>query len=78
MPAAALCYKNRKTTRQGCRAADHVDQILKGAKPADLLGEQIFKRELIIVLRGAQEVRTKVPQELLFASRRATWSSAVG
>jgi putative tryptophan/tyrosine transport system substrate-binding protein len=47
------------------RAATYVDQILKGAKPADLSVEQSPKFELIIDLRVARELGLKAPQDLL-------------
>jgi putative ABC transport system substrate-binding protein len=47
------------------RAADFVDKILKGTKPADMPVEQATKFEFIINLNAAKQIGLRIPVSVL-------------
>jgi putative ABC transport system substrate-binding protein len=47
------------------RAADFVDKILKGAKPADLPVQQATKFEFVINLNAAKQIGLTIPARVL-------------
>jgi len=54
----------------GGRAADFIDKILRGAKPADMPVEQPTKFELVINLKTAKALGLTIPQTILLQANQ--------
>ena len=52
------------------RAADFVDKIFKGAKPADIPVEQPTKFEFLVNLKTAKQIGVKIPSSVLARADR--------
>ena len=52
------------------RAADFVDKILKGTKPADIPVEQPTKFEFVVNLKTAKQIGVTIPSSVLARADR--------
>ena len=68
--AGGLASFGTNVQNQFRRAADYVDKILRGAKPADLPVQEPTHFELAVNLRAAREQGIKFPQSILVRADR--------
>ncbi len=52
------------------KAAQYVDKILKGTKPADLPVQQAMKFEFVINLKAVKQIGHTIPYELLWRANQ--------
>ena len=62
---AVSCPMARTTNDLFRKAAQYVDKILKGTKPADLPVQQATKFEFVINLKAAKQIGLTMPLRLL-------------
>jgi putative ABC transport system substrate-binding protein len=68
--AGGLMSYGPSQTDQWRRAADFVDKILKGTKPADIPVEQPMKFEFVINLNAAKQIGVTIPPNVLVRADR--------
>ena len=61
---------NGDRSEQLRRAAELVDKILKGAKPADLPVERSKKFEFVVNLNAAKQIKLTIPPNVLTRADR--------
>ena len=68
--AGGLMSYGPSQTDQWRRAADFVDKILKGTKPADIPVEQPTKFDFVVNLKAAEQIGLAIPTKVLVRADR--------